>query len=258
MKTRFGIIVLLVLTLFFFAAGCLDEGEEVEVESPPVDEETALEDDPEPVDLGEDVGAEDIYARSMAALAEANACNYIMEIDIDINLPDLYDQSSNIITEGKTTMDPPADEMMISFDSPEMQMDFQMYIVDELVYIEVPEVGWLWLDEDDDFDMASFQEDFTDTFAIAERIGLERAQVEFEDNHYLVFFDSDDEVFNQVIKDLALEQTTGDSDTEDLFDTIKFQEVYFGFIIDRSTFLPSSLTLNYSLAMEIEGETLTT
>ena len=259
MKIRFGFAVLLVLMLAFFAAGCLDEDEGAEVEGQAVEEEASLEDDLELVDLGEDVGAEDIYTRAMAALEEVNAYSYIMEIDSDIDLPGVYAQAFNVITEGKATFNPPADEMVISFTSPEMVMDLQMYVVEQIMYIDVPDLGWIWYSEGDDgLEMDFLQEDVRDTFGIAEQIGLSRAEVEIEEGYYLVFFDSDDEAFTRVIKDLALEQALGDSDMEDFFDSILFKNVYFGFAIDRATFLPSSLTLDYLVEMEIEGETLTT
>ena len=259
MKIRFGFAVLLVLMLAFFAAGCLDEEEGAEVEGQAMEEEASLEDDLELVDLGEDVGAEDIYTRAMAALEEVNAYSYIMEIDSDIDLPGVYAQAFNVITEGKATFNPPADEMLISFTSPEMAMDLQMYIVEQIMYIDVPDLGWIWYSEGDEgLDMEFLQEDVRDTFEIAEQVGLDRAEVEISDSHYLVFFDSDDETFTRVIKDLALENALGDSDTEDFFDSITFKNVYFGFEIDRATFLPSSLTLDYLVDMEIEGEMLTT
>lgn len=260
MKIRFGFAVLLVLMLAFFAAGCLDEDEGAEVEGQAVEEEASLEDDLELVDLGEDVGAEDIYTRAMAALKEVNAYSYIMEIDSDIDLPGVYAQAFNVITEGKATFNPPADEMVISFTSPEMVMDLQMYVVEQIMYIDVPDLGWVWYSEGDDdgLEMDFLQEDVRDTFGIAEQVGLDRAGVEIEEGYYLVFFDSDDEAFTRVIKDLALEQALGDSDMEDFFDSIRYKNVYFGFVIDRATFLPSSLTLDYLVEMEIEGETLTT
>lgn len=259
MRIRFGFAVLLVLMLAFFAAGCLDEEEGTEVEGQTLEEEASLEDDLELVDLGEDVGAEDIYSRAMAALEEVNAYSYIMEIDSDIDLPGVYAQAFNVITEGKATFNPPADEMLISFTSPEMAMDLQMYIVEQIMYIDVPDLGWIWYSEGDEgLDMEFLQEDVRDTFEIAEQVGLDRAEVEISDSHYLVFFDSDDETFTRVIKDLALENALGDSDTEDFFDSITFKNVYFGFEIDRATFLPSSLTLDYLVDMEIEGEMLTT
>ena len=260
MKIRFGFAVLLVLMLAFFAAGCLDEDEGAEVEGQAVEEEASLEDDLELVDLGEDVGAEDIYTRAMAALEEVNAYSYIMEIDSDIDLPGVYAQAFNVITEGKATFNPPADEMVISFTSPEMVMDLQMYVVEQIMYIDVPDLGWVWYSEGDDdgLEMDFLQEDVRDTFGIAEQIGLSRAEVEIEEGYYLVFFDSDDEAFTRVIKDLALEQALGDSDMEDFFDSITFKNVYFGFAIDRATFLPSALALDYLVEMEIEGELLTT
>lgn len=259
MKIRFGFIVLLVIMLTYFAFGCLNENEEVEVKGQAVEDEVSLEGDLELVDLGEDVGAEDIYTRAMAALAEANAYSYIMEIDSDIELPGVYEQAFNVITEGKATFEPPADEMIVSFTSPEIELDMNMYIVDQIMYIDVPELGWVWIGEgDDDLDMEFLQQNVTDNFEIAEQIGLDRAKIEVLDNHYLIFFDSEDDAFAHVIKELALAQSLGDIDTEDLFESIIFRDVYFGFRIDRSSFLPVALNLNYLVDMEIEGETLTT
>jgi len=170
--------------------------------------------------------------------------------------------SLNSFINGRAIENPMAAEFDMVMEIEGETINMEMYLVDDLLYINMPELGWVKVDVSEEIAYADTYEDPFEYIHLLHELSADSITVE-EDNDYYTMTYTDDtgelaavlkaEVEAQLKADLFGDATV-EPELKDFLNTIEFSDLFYQVKVDVETFLPVENTIAFKTEMEMMGE----
>ncbi len=234
---KFKLILLLLMLVIFVGSGCEE------------DELTIAE----------------VIEGAIQAVDGINATAFEMEMIQDFNMEGMYSFTTTARATGRAMEDPMMAEYQVEMETAGMRFDMKMYLADNLLYIEIPEFGWVWEDITEEVMFAESYEDPFEFIDLLENVNPENVSMEADDGYYsLVYEDATGELAT-LLKERAEAQLGAEmfglseaeeAEIENILSELEFSELIYKVKIDTQSFLPAESEIAYNLSMEMMGEVL--
>ncbi len=207
----------------------------------------------------------EVLDETIKAVGEINATAFEMEMLQDLSMDGMDSFSTTATASGRAIEDPMMAEYQIEMEAAGLKFDMEMYLSDNLLYIEIPELGWVWEDITEEAMFAESYEDPFEFIDLLKNINPENVTMEADDDHYILSYKDATGELAALLKEEAEEQLGADlfgifeieeMDVEDMLGEIEFSELIYTVKIDTQNFLPVESEIGYNLAMEMMGEIL--
>jgi len=205
-----------------------------------------------------DINDEEIYAKMIDALEEANSYRFTMDIRQNISMPGMPGMDMDITSNGEVTENPMTAYMEMSIKTSDFDMDTVSYMVDNLIYMYIPEMGWLWMDMTDDIALMDNMM-ASEYVYLLEHLDKSRIKFSLDGNSFILTLeDEDGDYMNAMMEKYMAEGGMDMAGLEDMamfIDSIDFSDIKYKLIVDAKTFLPSQVELSMKVDISLLGET---
>ncbi len=211
----------------------------------------------------DDLSAEEILMETIKASEDINATVFEMEIVQDIDMGEMGNFSTKVNVSGKAIEDPMAAEFDMEIETAGQKMDMKMYLADNLIYINIPEIGWVWEDISEDIPLLETFEDPFEFIGLLEFIDPESVTLGEADDNYLLSYTDDAGELANILKETAEAQletdlfgasAADDPEMQEILSGIEFSDLVYTITIEDGTFLPLENTIAYQITMEMMDE----
>ncbi|PPA71744.1 DUF6612 family protein [Jeotgalibacillus proteolyticus] len=250
-------------SLALILAACQDTAQPVDGEEGNTDSDSNSDES-----SNSELTLEEVFAKSIEAGEDVNSMKAEMTLDQDMTIPnedltvttasdiqmDMVMEPLGLYQESVTTSDQMGETEEIQAEVYFTEEGFFMYDTASDQWMKLPtEMSDELLQMSDAQSNPNEQlrdlEQFTDDFTF-----------EQDDSSYILTLNASGEKFSEFLREQAKEQmpdTGTDESMDELFSDVDFEDVMYKIFIDKETFLPSSLTMDMTMVMEMEGESLT-
>ncbi len=230
MKNRLMVLLLLVIVFSVFILGCEDD----------------------------ELSVQEILDKSVEAVKEANSSVFEMETDQEIEVAGFDSMIMSTTATGKTIEEPMAAEINLQMQMDEMQMDMMIYLVDDIIYMSIPGLGWVREDITESENLAQSFEDPYEYFDMLEEAGTENFVMQKEGDYYLLTYEDETGALAELMKEQVREQMAAelydDPEMDEYFGEVDFLDFYYSIKINSNTFLPAENKIAFSMTIDMMGE----
>ncbi len=186
-----------------------------------------------------------------------------MEMLLDLSMDGMDSFSTSAKATGRAIEDPMMAEHQVEMETAGMKFDMKMYLSDNLLYIEIPEFGWVWEDITEEVMFAESYEDPFEFIDLIKNVNPEHVTMEADDDYYSLIYEDVTGDLATLLKEEAEAQLgtelfgvseIEEADLEDMLGEIEFSELIYTVKIDTQSFLPVESEITYNRAMEMMGE----
>lgn len=231
MKSRLIVISLLVIVFTVFTPGCEED---------------------------HGISVQEVLDKSIEAIKEANSSVFEIETDQEINMPGFDSIAMRTFAAGKSIEDPMAAEIDMQIEMDEMQMDMTIYLVDDILYMSIPGLGWVKEDITEDRELAQAFEDPFEYFDMLKEADLDNFVMQKEGDYYLLTYEDETGELVELMKEQIREEMAymffNDPDMDEFFGEVDFSDLYYSVRINSNTFLPAENRIAFTMTMEMMEE----
>ncbi len=207
----------------------------------------------------EELSNEEIYANMIEAVDEANSYRFTMSIDQTMNMPDMPLININMLSSGEAIDDPLAVYMEMSMTSEDMTMEMTSYMVDDLMYMYISELGWVFMDMSEELDLVDNMM-ATEYIDILDNLEPDQINFSLSDGSYILELDDADGTFmDQMMEDYMAQggmDMFGMDDLAMFMSNFEFSNIWYKLTLDAKTFLPSSVEMSMTTDLTMMGESV--
>jgi hypothetical protein len=205
--------------------------------------------------LEEKISKTEVLNRTTSAIEEATSYSYDMRLQLDFFLPDHTSFSAKYKLSAKTVIEPHAEEIDLSIEIHDQEMDMKLYLVDDSYYLYIPELGW---SKQDVADVQLLSVIKPSQFKVVEMLKAVQPDLIRFDNSgedMILYYKEQDGVFTNHIKLAFLEQVVQelmtDVNQEALMKNFTFENFVYELTIDSISYLPKKEVMQYQLMFEL-------
>lgn len=259
LKKWMSILLLTMLAAVLVACGQnADSNEGNGNEAASAKEENANEDE------AEERTAEEVYKEALEASQKMESAEVEMDMDQTMDVGDGDTMTTSTSSTVEMTMDPLAmyQKATVTMDEEGMDSETEMYLVDDEMYMQNPEMDeWIKMDSDMMGDLSGMmdQQDPEEQLKI-----FEDAKSEFDmdetDDTYVLEITADGDEFTELVQELAEESMPPEileqmeAEGIDLFEQMDINNVEYEMHVDKESFDINSFKMDMDMDMEIEDE----
>lgn len=256
-----GFLVFVAGILAFVLAACNDKAEPTE--------DASKENE-------SDMSAEEVYTKALEASEDMESAEVTMNMNQQM---DPEGEEGSVETDSnfdmQMTMEPLAMYMdgtttmkmdgADAEDMPDMDMDMEIYMVDDGMYMYSDQIGtWMKMDGasmDMVEEMAGQQPDPSEQLKMIKDY-TDDLSFEQSDDEFILKLDADGEKFNDFFHDMIEENLSSDmleqmgEDQQDIFDDMNINSMSLELGVDKETFDMNTYNVDMDMTMEVEGQTL--
>lgn len=224
----------------------------------------------------EQINITELMDKTSKNLAEENSYVFKMEIEREIFGEKVKNTHSQSSVSGEIIVEPMQMKMEIKNIVDEMNIDIEMYLKENSLYMYTPFLGWIVADTDKP-QTEIFQQVYSSpiehiaTFYNVDHNNIEASTESYLDesgkeaNYYLLTYSDEsgylatyltDEAKNQLntIMQLESSQEIENTETSSNNKDLVFNDVIANMLIDRETLLPAEYAISYNIETKVAGE----
>jgi len=210
----------------------------------------------------DELTGEEVLLETINATEGINATVFEMEMTQNYTMPGMGDISIESFASGKAIENPMAAEFDMDMEAAGEKVNMKMYLVDDLLYMNMPELGWVYVDVSEEVAYADSYEDPFDYINLLQDLNVDDISLEEENDYLSLSYTDDTGEFAALLKEEVEAQLKTDffggaaaePELEDLLGTMEFSDLFYQVKIDVETFLPVENTIAFKTSMEMMGQ----
>ncbi len=210
----------------------------------------------------DELSIEEVLLETIDATGNINATAFEMEMTQQYNMPGMEDMAITSSASGKAIENPMEAEFDIDMDVMGETVNMKMYLVDDLLYMNIPELGWVWVDISEEVIYAETYEDPFEYINMMQELSPDSVSMEEDDDHYILTYTDDAGELAALLEKEVEAQLKADlfgdvaADVDDLIGAIEFSDMFYEVTVDAETFLPVENTIAFNTALETMGQSI--
>lgn len=212
----------------------------------------------------DDLTAEEVFMETINATEGINATAFEMEMTQRYSIPGLGDMSIDSFASGKAIENPMEAEFDMEVEAGGETFYLKIYSVDNLLYMNLPEIGWVWADISEEVAYADSYEDPFAYLNLLQDLSADSITLEEENGQYILTYTDDtgklaaelqEEVEAQFKSDIFGDVAT-DPELQEMMGTLEFSNLLYQVKVDLETFLPVENTIAFKTTMDMMGKAI--
>ena len=199
----------------------------------------------------------DVLSKTIESVDETYSYEFEMGMNQDIIIPRYHFLSTIYSISGRMITEPVASKIDIEINVEGIEMDMKMYYVDDLYYLYVPDMGWVWQDANGELLLNEAYKEPFEYIYMLQKVDSENISIEKEDGKLLLSYVDVHGAFAEFIKEdylKILEEIINDVNIDTRPEEMAISDLSYVLLIDDSNYLPAEEIIEYQLLIETEDE----